>query len=56
MPSSSNLFKDSEHPFRWFLAPYVNIYFLIAENIDAYRNQKAEIKKWASGHNSNQRK
>ena len=31
MPLTSTLFKDTDHSFRWFLAPYVHIYILVCE-------------------------
>ncbi len=49
--SSANLFKDTDHAFRWFLAPYVNLYLLQAESLDIYKNAKAGIKKWAEQYN-----
>jgi hypothetical protein len=50
MPSNANLFKDSDHPFRWFLAPYVYVYILGAENMDSYRGQRSSIKTWVDSH------
>jgi hypothetical protein len=46
MEASANLFKDTDHSFRWFLAAYVNLYILTAESLDAYKNTKPVIKKW----------
>jgi hypothetical protein len=46
MPSTASLFKDTDHPFRWFLAPYTNIYFVNVDNLDAYKDAKPVIKKW----------
>lgn len=46
MPSTASLFKDTDHPFRWFLAPYTNIYFVQVNNLEAYRDAKAGIRKW----------
>ncbi len=51
LPSSANLFKDTDHAFRWFLAPYINLYLLSAETIDAYKNSKMNIKKWVDLYN-----
>lgn len=51
LPASANLFKDTDHAFRWFLAPYVNFYLLHAESLDQYRNAKASIKKWVDQYN-----
>ena len=46
MPSTASLFKDTDHPFRWFLAPYGNIYFISADTLEAYKDAKPAIKKW----------
>jgi hypothetical protein len=46
MPSSSSLFKDTNHPFRWFLAPYSHIYFIKAETIDLYKSLKPALRQW----------
>lgn len=46
MPSTASLFKDTDHPFRWFLAPYGNIYFVNVDTLEAYKDAKPAIKKW----------
>lgn len=46
MPASANLFKDADHPFRWFLAPYVNIFVAVAETMEQYRILKPKLKSW----------
>ena len=47
IPSSSSLFKDTNHPFRWFLAPYVNIYICRCDSYDAYNKTiKAMLHDW----------
>jgi hypothetical protein len=46
MPSTASLFKDTDHPFRWFLAPYTNIYFVQVNSMEAYKESKAGIRKW----------
>jgi len=46
MPSSANLFKDTNHPFRWFLAPYVSVYVLSVSDVSAYKAVKPAIKAW----------
>ena len=46
MPSTASLFKDTDHPFRWFLAPYGNIYFISADTLEAYKDARPAIKKW----------
>jgi hypothetical protein len=51
LPSSASLFKDTDHPFRWFLAPYVNLYLISVETLDAYRSIKPKIKLWVDGFN-----
>lgn len=51
LPSSANLFKDTDHAFRWFLAAYVNIYILRAESMDAYKQCKPSLKKWSDQYN-----
>lgn len=46
IPSGANLFKDTDHPFRWFLAPYVNIYIFVCDTADSYKNRKTKLKQW----------
>ena len=46
LPSTATLFKDSDHPFRWFLAPYINIYIVVADTQEAYKNCRPAIKQW----------
>lgn len=46
LPSSATLFKDTDHPFRWFLAPYVSIYVISGETMDAYKTSRPKIKSW----------
>ena len=46
MPSSANLFKDTNHPFRWFLAPYVYLYVLSVGDMAAYKAAKPSLKAW----------
>ena len=46
MPSTASLFKDTDHPFRWFLAPYANIYFVNVDSLEAYKETKLTVKKW----------
>ena len=50
MASTATLFKDSDHPFRWFLAPYVHLYIVSAENLDAYKSIRSGIKAWVDSH------
>jgi hypothetical protein len=50
MVSTHSLFKDSEHPFRWFLAPYVYLYFVNAESLDALKTIRNNIKAWVDSH------
>lgn len=51
MPSSASLFKDVDHPFRWFLAPYVYINILVCESMDSYKTNKSLLKRWIEGLN-----
>lgn len=46
MPSTASLFKDTDHPFRWFLAPYANIFFINVDNFESYKDAKPAIRKW----------
>ena len=52
LSSDSNLFQDSDHPFRWFLAPYVSIYVIVAESLTSYRNVKTRIDNWVTSVNT----
>lgn len=49
---NANLFKDTDHPFRWFLAPYVQIFITSVESLDAYKISKQIIKQWVDQCNS----
>lgn len=51
LPSSANLFKDTDHSFRWFLSPYVYVYVLGAETLESYKAVKPSVKKWVDSHN-----
>ena len=53
LPSSAHLFKETEHPFRWFLAPYVYLYIINADTFDSYKSVKAIVKQWIDGLISN---
>lgn len=46
MPSNATIFKDVDHPFRWFLAPYIQIYVVSCENTDAYKALKVKLRQW----------
>jgi hypothetical protein len=46
MPANSAIFKDVDHPFRWFLAPYIQIYLVSCESTDAYKALKAKLRQW----------
>ena len=50
LPISATLFKDTDHPFRWFLAPYIYIYIFVCETLDAYKTEKAKLKPWVDSH------
>lgn len=52
LPSSSSLFKDTDHSFRWFLSPYVYVYILVAESMDSYKVLKPNLKKWIDARNN----
>jgi hypothetical protein len=52
LPSSATLFKDTEHAFRWLLAPYAQVYILVAETIDIYKVEKANVRKWVDTRNA----
>ncbi|RYG64266.1 hypothetical protein EON64_14340, partial [archaeon] len=52
LPSSASLFKDTEHAFRWLLAPYVHMYILVAETMEAYKTAKVSLKKWVDSKNT----
>lgn len=50
MPAGASLFKDTDHPFRWFLAPYVNLLIVVHETMDSYKSGKAKLKLWVESH------
>lgn len=51
LPSNANLFKDTDHPFRWFLAPYVHLYVTSVGSIEEYKNTtKQTLKQWVEFH------
>jgi hypothetical protein len=52
LPASSKLFNETQHPYRRFLAPYVHLYLLCAENMDSYKQSKSTIKKWMEPYNN----
>lgn len=52
LPSSASLFKETEHAFRWLLAPYVQLYLLVSESLDAYKTAKVNLKKWVDLRNA----
>ena len=49
IPSAANLFKDTDHPFRWFLAPYVNIYLFVCDSPENFKSRKNKLKQWMDG-------
>jgi len=52
LPATASLFKDTDHPFRWFLAPYVNMYLISGvESLEAYRAIKPKLKSWVDSFN-----
>ena len=48
LPGTSSLFKDSDHPYRYFLAPYIHLYIVVAETMESYKSQRSTIKQWVS--------
>ena len=52
MPSTAKLFVDTDHPYRWFLAPYVELYVVRAENLDTYKTAKPAIRAWVDARNN----
>jgi hypothetical protein len=52
LPANAKLFNETQHPYRRFLAPYVHLYLLCAESMDAYKASKATIKKWLEPYNN----
>jgi hypothetical protein len=50
LPATASLFKDTDHPFRWFLAPYVCVYLVVCESLDAYKSMKPKLKAWVDSH------
>lgn len=53
LPASAKLFNETMHPYRRFLGPYVHMYLLRAESMDAYKAAKSTMKKWVEQYNSN---
>lgn len=52
LPSSAALFKETDHPFRWFLAPYVYMYITSVDSAESYKAVKPVIKQWTELHSS----
>ena len=50
VPITASLFKDTDHPFRWFLAPYVYLMIVVCESLDAYKTTKPKLKLWVETH------
>lgn len=50
LPISASLFKDTDHPFRWFLAPYIYLHIVVCESLDAYKTTKSNMRKWVEAH------
>jgi hypothetical protein len=49
MPANATIFKDVDHPFRWFLAPYIQIMIVSCETTDAYKALKVKLRQWVEG-------
>ena len=44
---SPELFRDSDHPFRWFIAPFCSICFVSALNLETYKQEcRPAIRRW----------
>jgi hypothetical protein len=52
LPSTANLFKDTDHPFRWFLAPYVSVHIIVCESLDNYKTCKQKLKLWVDSYSA----
>lgn len=50
LPSSTALFRDTDHPFKWFLGPYVHVYFVSSESSENYKLVKPYIRQWLESH------
>ena len=50
LPITASLFKDTDHPFRWFLAPYIYLQIFVCETLDAYKTSKTKLKHWVELH------
>ena len=55
LSSNAGLFKDSDHPFRWFLAPYIHIHIVVSETLENYKSQKSAIRRWVTNIRQTQR-
>lgn len=55
LPSDASLFKDTDHPYRWFLSQYVNLYIVVAETLDTYKTVRPNVKKWVDSINNTRR-
>lgn len=49
MPANATIFKDVDHPFRWFLAPYIQVMIVSCETTDAYKALKVKLRQWVEG-------
>lgn len=50
LPITASLFKDTDHPFRWFLAPYIYTQLIVCESLDAYKTMKPNLRTWVEAH------
>ncbi len=50
MEASHSLFKDIDHPFRWFLAPYVNLFLVGIQSLDAIKTLRSTLRTWVDSH------
>ena len=50
MEAGHSLFKDIDHPFRWFLAPYVNLFLVGVQSLDALKTLRSTLRTWVDSH------
>ena len=50
MEAGHSLFKDIDHPFRWFLAPYVNLFLVGIQSLDSFKTLRSTLRTWVDSH------
>lgn len=55
LPSSARLFDDTDHSFRWFLAPYVSLYILSCDSLERYKTYRPAMRKFVDSVNATRR-